>query len=59
MLDPIVRWEYPKHIEQHMWCRQTFGSLVTDGWRCRPNWNYDMWQFDSEEKASLFALRWV
>lgn len=51
---------YDEYYDMFIWCRKNFGITVSDGWRTKPgqhDW-LNVWQFDSEQKASLFALRW-
>lgn len=50
VLDPSEIW---------FWCRSTFGFRVSDGWRSKYKVVDGRWEFDSEEKAAMFALRWV
>jgi hypothetical protein len=60
-LGPNVMFDYEKYLDQFKWCRQTFGPTVDDGWRCKPHVDVDgdRWQFDSPEKLTAFALRWI
>lgn len=41
------------------WCRDTFGHTVECGWREQHRHRGTCWHFDTEEKAILFALRWL
>jgi hypothetical protein len=57
--DGLQHWDVrvAEYQERFDWCRTQFGDIVTRcGWRDRDMGR--LWQFDSSEKAMLFALRW-
>lgn len=60
-------WKYEVEIpydfeDEYMpmfeWCQKNFGPTVCDGWRNKHNTAGEVWQFDCDRKAALFALRW-
>ena len=51
--------DYSEYIEKFDWCGKMFGLTVSDGWRTKNGSFGDVWQFNSEDKATLFALRWA
>lgn len=53
-------WDHwDDYVERFRWCQKTFGIRVMDGWRSTKISAHDVWEFDSEKKAALFALRWA
>ena len=51
---------YHLYIEISNWCNEQFGDLFTnDRWQQRFAFGTQFMQFEREEDAALFALRWL
>jgi hypothetical protein len=54
--DKVEENDYDRMWE---WCRDTFGNTLEAGWREEHLHRGTRWHFTTQEKATMFSLRWL